>query len=156
VNNDLSTKRVIEISSKGNFNFAQNRSRSPKSVAVQFLNRDLMVNVISVFVRTEEATGEQLIIGRPMADGVNVHYCTARENVRTERILSEVNHQALKAVREFAASKNLRVRVYDVSRFKRQLKASLIEVKTTPAAVFGKAKFEGSDILVSLKRELEC
>lgn len=114
-----------------------------------------MISKIEVFVKNEEGVVGQVIIGRPMVDGVTTHYCTVKETVKTEKLMSQADVQVLQIVKELAGAKNLRVQVYDVLQLKGKLKARMKKIKTTPTVLVGNARFEGTDSMESLKDKLE-
>lgn len=114
-----------------------------------------MVDKIEVYIRNEEVVTGQAIIGRPMSDGVSMHYCTAKETLKTEKVMSEASRLALEVANEFAKEKGLNVEVYDVSTFKGKLKAILRGIKTTPAIIIGKARIEGEHSSELLKSKLK-
>ena len=128
---------------------------SLKLLVVLLWNAVLMINKIEVFVRNEEGVVGQAIIGRPIVDGVTTHYCTAKETMKTEKVMSQADAQVLTIVREFASSRNLRVQVYDVLQLKGKLKASMKRIKTTPAVLVGNCRFEGADLIEALRNKLE-
>ena len=103
-----------------------------------------MPNKILLFIRSEEVATGATFIGCPISDGVQTHYCTMRETVKTERITSEADKMLMEIVNEIAKEKGLIVEVYDVVSLKGKMKARSNDVKRTPAIVIGKQKSEGA------------
>jgi hypothetical protein len=114
-----------------------------------------MIDKIEVYVRNEEVVTGQTIIGRPMSDGLTTHYCTAKEALKTERVMPEADRLTLAVVYDFANAKELKVEVHDVTTFKGKLKASLKGIKTTPTIIIGKLRIEGEQSSELLKSKLE-
>lgn len=114
-----------------------------------------MTGKIEVYIRNEEVVTGQAIVGRPISDGVTMHYCTATETLKTTKVTPEADRVALEIVNKFAQENGLHVEVHDVSSFKGKLKAKLRGVKTTPTIVVGNQKIEAEQTLESLKNVLE-
>jgi len=106
---------------------------------------------IEVYIRNEEVVTGRAIIGRPILD----HWCTAKETLKTEKVLPEADRMTLEVVNEFAKANGLSAEVYDVSSFKGKLKARLREVKITPTVIMGNQKIEGERTAESLKNMLK-
>jgi hypothetical protein len=98
-----------------------------------------MIDKVEVYVRNEEVVVGQTIIGRPIAD----HWCTAKDTLKTEKVMPETDRIALEVVNEIAREKGIKVEVFDVSSFRGNLKAKSMGVKKTPTVVIGKNKIEG-------------
>ena len=106
-----------------------------------------MIDRIEVYIRNEEvATNQAIIIGHPISDGLTTHYCTAKETLKTERVMSEADRLALEVVQKFAGQNGLRVEVCDVSTFRGQLRARLRGIRKTPAVVVGGNRIEVQNI----------
>jgi hypothetical protein len=103
-----------------------------------------MPGKIFLFVRNEEVSTGEAFLGRPVSDGLQTHYCTMRETVKTEKVMSEADKRVLEIVNEIAKEKDVAVEVCDVTSFKGRIKASLSDIKRTPAIVIGKQKLEGA------------
>ncbi|NWG11467.1 hypothetical protein HXY33_06970, partial [Candidatus Bathyarchaeota archaeon] len=73
-----------------------------------------MIGKIEVYVKNEEVVIDDAYVGRPMGD----HWCTFKETLKTEKVMSEADRLALKVVNELAKERGLEVEVYDVSCFK--------------------------------------
>jgi len=110
-----------------------------------------MIEKIEVYVRNEEVVTGQAVIGRPLAG----HWCTAKETLKTQKVMPEADRLALEMAEEFAREKGLHLEVYDTSSFKGKLKASLKGVKTTPTIIIGNQKIEGKHASGSLRNKLK-
>jgi glutaredoxin len=113
-----------------------------------------MVDKIEVYVKNEEVIVDSAITGRPISDGLTTHYCTVRESLKTEKVMSEGDKVALEVVKKFAVEKGLKVDVYDISTFKGKLQASLKKVRRTPTIIIGKSRIESEDDLKQLESKL--
>jgi len=109
------------------------------------------MNEIEVYIRKKEVITGEAVIGRPVAD----HWCTAKDTLKTEKIISEADRLALEVVNEVAKGKNLRVKVYDISGFKERLKAMSKGIKKTPTIIIGKDRIEGELTSELLRSKLE-
>jgi len=98
-----------------------------------------MVDKVEVYIRNEEVVVGQTMIGRPILD----HWCTAKDTLKTEKVMPEADRHALEIVREIAKKKGVKVEVFDISSFKGKLKAKFAGVKETPTIVVGNKKIEG-------------
>lgn len=94
---------------------------------------------VEVYAKNEEVVTGDAHIGRPMGD----HWCTFKETLKTEKVMSEADKLALKVVNEIAAERGLVVEVYDVSCFKGKLKAKSKGVRQTPTILIGEKRIEG-------------
>ncbi len=86
-----------------------------------------MAGKIQIYIKNEEVPVTQGVT-RPLAD----HYCTDREIVKTEKVMTDSDSQALNIVEEFANEKGMLVEIYDINTTTGKLKASLRGVRTTP------------------------
>ena len=109
-----------------------------------------MTTIIEVYIRNEEVVTGQAVIGRPIGD----HWCTAKDTLKTQKVILEADRIALEVAREFAKENGLNVKVYDVSSFKGKIKADMRGVKITPTIIFGSQKIEGEQKLETLKTTL--
>lgn len=103
-----------------------------------------MPSKILLFIKSEEVAVGQTFIGRPMSDGVQTHWCTFKETVKTERVIPDADAVVLNVVRKIANEKGLALEIIDVSSFKGKVKAKMKGIKKTPAIVLGKRKLEGT------------
>jgi hypothetical protein len=97
------------------------------------------VGKVEVYIKREEVVVGQTVIGRPIMD----HWCTAKDTLKTEKVIPEDDRIALEIVREVAKERNVRVEVIDISSFRGMLKAKSVGVNKTPTIVIGKNKIEG-------------
>jgi hypothetical protein len=98
-----------------------------------------MADKIEVYIKNEEVVTGRSYIGRPIAD----HWCTFKETVKMEKVLSEADRQTLEIVKEIAEKKNLSVMVYNVSHFTAKIRGKSKGVTKTPTIIIGDAKIEG-------------
>ncbi len=105
-----------------------------------------MLETIEVYIRTEEILTSEAIIGRPISDGVTVHYCTVRETAKKEKMIPEADRLALEVVKEFADSKGVRLEVCDVSTFRGKLRAWSNGIKAIPTIFVCGVRIEGEQV----------
>lgn len=98
-----------------------------------------MCDRIEVYVKNEEVVVGKDMIGRPVAG----HWCTAKDTLKTEKVMPEADRAALEVVNKVAEEKGVNVEVVDVSTFFGRLKAKRAGVKETPTIIIGKNKIEG-------------
>jgi glutaredoxin len=99
-----------------------------------------MVSKIEVYIRNEEVVTGDAYIGRPVLD----HYCTFRETLKTEKVISEADKRTLEIVKEIAKERGLKFEVCNVSSFKGKVKAKSKGITQTPTIVVGEKKIEGT------------
>jgi hypothetical protein len=105
-----------------------------------------MLEPIEVYIRTEEILTSESITGRPIFDGVTIHYCTMKETAKKEKVIPEADRLALEVVKEFADSKGIRVEVCDVSTLRGKLRARSRGIKTIPTIVVCGNRIEGEQV----------
>ncbi|MEM2292068.1 MAG: hypothetical protein QXX41_02225 [Nitrososphaerota archaeon] len=118
-----------------------------------------MLDKIEVFVKTEEVVVGQTVIGRPVADGAQVHWCTVKDTLKTEKFMPEADRAALEIANEVAREKGVKVEVIDVSTFMCRLKAKRAGVTKTPAIVMGGNKIDENlekERILKLLQQLPC
>ncbi|NWF86512.1 hypothetical protein HXY32_01655 [Candidatus Bathyarchaeota archaeon] len=98
-----------------------------------------MICKIEVYIRNEEVVTGDAYIGRPVAD----HWCTFKETLKTEKVISEVDRRALEIVNEIAKERGLKVEVFNVSSFRGKLKAKLKGITKMPTIIIDGRKIEG-------------
>jgi protein-disulfide isomerase len=98
-----------------------------------------MISKIEVYVRNEEVVIGDAYIGRPIVD----HWCTFKETLKTEKVMSEADRITLEVINEIAKEKNLEIEVCDISSFKGKLKARSKGITKTPTIIIGDKKIEG-------------
>jgi hypothetical protein len=94
---------------------------------------------VEVYIKREEVVVGQTVIGRPIMG----HWCTAKNTLKTEKVMPEDDRIALEIVKEVAKERDVRVDVIDTSSFRGMLKAKSAGVNKTPTIVIGKNKIEG-------------
>jgi pyruvate/2-oxoglutarate/acetoin dehydrogenase E1 component len=94
---------------------------------------------IKVYIRNEEVVVGQIMIGRPLQG----HWCTAKETLKTSKVMSQADMAALEVVKEIAEERGIKVEVIDVSTLTGRLKATFEGVKNTPTIIIGGEKIEG-------------
>jgi len=94
---------------------------------------------VKIYIRNEEVVVGQTIIGHPIGD----HWCTAKDTLKTSKLMSETNVAALEVVKDIAENRGIKVEVIDTSTFTGKLKAAFEGVKNTPTIIVGEKKIEG-------------
>lgn len=103
-----------------------------------------MISKIEVYIRNEEVATGGAYIGRPIKSlGQFDHWCTFKETLKTERVVSDADKLALELANEIAREKGLQIEVCDVSSFKGKLKCKSKGVTKTPTIIVGDARIEG-------------
>jgi len=114
-----------------------------------------MVVKIELYIKNEEVITGETIIGHPISDGAMTHWCTAKETLKTQKVMPQADKVALEVANEFAKENRLRIEVYDITSFKGKLKATRRGVKTTPTLILDNQKIEGEQTPESLRNMLK-
>ncbi|MFX0097905.1 MAG: thioredoxin family protein [Candidatus Hodarchaeota archaeon] len=94
---------------------------------------------IEVFIKEKEIATGKVYVGRPVRE----HWCTFKEGVKKEKVMSEDDKKTLEIVQKLAKENGLDIKVHNVSSFGGRLKARRRGVKNSPTIIIGKQKIEG-------------